>query len=252
MDSLSRVFLVVSTIFWFAMLYDCAQNSRDRTWLWIIFILNSPGALLYFVTQRLPHMSFYTKLPGVSHLLTITNRKTKQQLWQAEADARNIGKAHQYAVLGELYLDLRQFDKAETALATALEKEADNKQALWGMAQVQASKEQYQETRQLLETLIQLDPDYMRGDASLAYGQVLYNLEDWPAVSEFLPKDIQRWGHPEAYVMLGELHIKEGRPEEARPLLEGMIARVKGGYDFYYKQHKGSVRKAERILRTLS
>ena len=233
------------------MLYDCAQNSRDRTWLWIIFILNSPGALLYFATQRLPQMSFYTKLPGVSLLLSRANQKTKQRLWQAEADARNIGKAHQYAVLGELFLQLRQFDKAKEALANALEKEPDCKLALWGMAQVEAQAENYTKTRQHLESLLNLEPDYLRGDASLAYGQVLYNLQDWDAAGEFLPRDIQKWGHPESYIMLGELHLKAGKRDEARNLLEGMIARVKGGYDFYYKQHKQSVRKAEKLLKSI-
>ncbi|MGK7909008.1 MAG: tetratricopeptide repeat protein [Synechococcus sp.] len=243
--------MVASTIFWFAMLYDCAQNSRDRTWLWIIFILNSPGALLYFATQRLPQMSFYTKLPGVSLLPSLTNKKTKQRLWQAEADARNIGKAHQYAVLGELYLQLRQFDKAKDALATALEKEPEHKLALWGMAQVEAKAENYSKTRQHLKLLLKLEPDYMRGDASLAYGQVLYRLQKWDEAAEFLPKDIQKWGHPEAYIMLGELHLQAGRQEDARNLLEGMITRVKGGYDFYYKQHKQSVRKAEQLLKSI-
>ena len=249
---MSRVFIVASTIFWFAMLYDCAQNSRDRTWLWIIFFLNSPGALLYFLTQRLPQMKVYSKIPGLSFLLSITNRKTKQRLWQAEAEARSLGKAYQFVILGELYLELRQFEKARAALTTALEKEADNKQALWGMAQVWANEENFVETRQCLEKLMAIDPDYMRGDASLAYGQVLFNLKDWPAAADFLPQDIQKWGHPEAYVMLGQLHLQEGRQEEARTLLEGMVTRVRGGYDFYYKQHKSTVRKAEKILRSLS
>ena len=52
--------------------------------------------------------------------------------------------------------------------------------------------------------------------------------------------------------MLGELHLQKGRQEEAQTLLEGMVTRVRGGYDFYYKQHRGTVRKAERILKGLS
>ena len=139
-ENVSRVMIVASTIFWFAMLYDCAQNNRDRTWLWIIFILNAPGALLYFLTQRLPQMRIHNKIPGLSFLLTLTDRKTQQRLWQAEAEARSIGNAHQFAVLGELHLQLRQFEKANVALTTALEKDSDNKQALWGMAQVWAKK----------------------------------------------------------------------------------------------------------------
>ena len=45
---------------------------------------------------------------------------------------------------------------------------------------------------------MEIDPDYMRGDVSLAYAQVLFNLNDWTAAAEFLPQDIQKWGHPES------------------------------------------------------
>ena len=141
--------------------------------------------------------------------------------------------------------------RAGPAFATALEMEPKNTGALWGAAQVAVKAQEWEPARGLLETLLEVEPEYRRGDASLAYAHILMELEDWENAKEFLPQDIRKWGHPSVSVLLAELYIKEGDRDRAKEMLEGMVTRIKGGYDFYYKQHRGSVRKAEKLLKGL-
>lgn len=86
LTSLFGSFGIIGTVFWVWMIYDCLQNERDRqTWLWILIFLNLIGALLYFITRWMPR----TNVPTPSFAKRWTRRNA---LWQAEAEAKNIGK----------------------------------------------------------------------------------------------------------------------------------------------------------------
>ena len=241
---ISGVWLWFATGFWLWMVYDCVQRGRTQPWLYLLIFTNVLGALLYFFTFKLSELN----LPGLGIL---KNRQLKGKLWEAKANARAIGKAHQYVVLGDLYYEMRKFDDAKSAFATAIEKEPKNINALWGATQLALRDRDLTQAKQNLKTVLDVEPEFLRGDASLAYARVLVELEDWQEAKDYLPEDLRRWGHPETYVLMAEMHVKEGEKEQARELLEGMVTRVKGGYDFYYKQHKRTVRRAEKLLRSL-
>ena len=88
------------------MLYECLKFGRgNHQWLYILIFLNVIGAAMYFVIEWLPkHPDFLAKLG-------IFNRQAQRdRLWQAEADAKNIGNATQYITLGNILFDMRKLD----------------------------------------------------------------------------------------------------------------------------------------------
>ena len=70
-----------------------------------------------------------------------------------------------YLQMGMTYQQTGRIREAEAAFQTALDKESDNAQALWGVAQLQLQKQQYEDAREHLEKLIEMDraPGASRG-----------------------------------------------------------------------------------------
>lgn len=239
-------FGIFITIFWLWMIYDCVQNESERqTWLWLLIFLNGAGALVYFVARYLPRLRI--PIPNVFGRWT-----RRDELWQAEAAARNIGNAHQYANLGEILLEIGQPEKAADAFQKALEKEGDNLKALWGVANIALQQKNYLVAREHFQKLLLLDPNHRFGDASFSYGKVLFELAESDKAAQHFKEHLKSWGHPEAYLMLAKLQEQGGKNKDARESLETMIARLKGSPPYHFRQNRHFVCQAQKALKTLA
>ena len=241
-----ELFAFASSGFWMLMIFDCVRNEPDRqTWLWILIFLNVAGAFIYFVARVVPRLN----IPQLS----IFKRWTLgQKLWEAEAAMRNIGKAHQHVAYANLLIEVGEWEGAKMQYQQALEKDVKHIDALWGMAQVTLHQKDLEAARTHLEALLQLDPKHKYGDASLAYGKVLYNLEQWDLAEAHLSQDLKEWSHPEAAYLLAQIYLQNGDRHRARNTLETMMFKVKASPKFHYKRNRATLRKAEKVLKTLS
>ena len=230
------------------MLIDCAQHESDRVWIWIIFGLNILGASLYFVLRYLPRMQGKS-IPGFP---AFSRWNRREELWRAEADARNIGKAHQFIKLGELLGELGEKARSESAYDQALTLEPHNPKALWGKATLATGRQDWAEAETHLATLYQKEADFLYGDAALAYGRVLWQQQKWDVAETHLQTHIKRWSHPEAYVLLAQIYHDRGRTPEGRQLLETMIAKVRSSPPYHYRKNRGIVNEGERLLKRWS
>ena len=240
---------LLGTAFWIWMLYDCLKNSSRSgfTWIWIMLFLNVIGAGLYFFAVWLPnHPNALANMPWM------TRGRLRDALWQAEAEARNIGKSHQYMKLGDIHYQMRNLEAAEQAYTTALEKEPENNKARWGAACVAMDQQNLQAARQHLRTLLSEQPEFSYGDASLAYGQVMYQMEDFDEAQSHLQVHIKSWSHPEAYLILAHIQQRQGEVSQARETLETMIIKIKSSTQFQYRKNKRFIRQGERMLAQLS
>jgi len=233
------------------MLYECIRSGRDgQQWLWLLIFLNVLGAALYFVTQWLPaHPNFLGK---VGSPFGFVSRRDRDRLWQAEADVKNIGKAAQFVTLGNLLFDQKKTEKAYEAYQQAIEKEPNNTKALWGGSQAARELKDYDAAKDYLARLLDVNPEFSYGDASLAYGEVLYESEETDSAQEHLKQHVKSWSNPEAYLILAELYAKQDDTESARDALETLIIKVKGYVPFQYRKNQHCVRQAERRLKALA
>jgi hypothetical protein len=238
-------FWILTTGFWILMIFDCVQNERDRQlWIYILIFTNAPGALVYFIARWLPRAN----IPIPKYF---SRGKRKRELWIAQSEAKNIGKAHQFVKVGNILCDMGMFDKAEDAYKQALEQEGKNIQALWGAASINLRNKNFASAKEHLATLLKLDPDHKYGDASLAYGKSLFVLKDFDAAKLHLEKHIKNWAHPEACMMLSEILSRQGNYKEARICMETMLTKLKGSSYYHYKNNKHFVSKGEKLLRSL-
>ncbi|HEY9704639.1 MAG TPA: tetratricopeptide repeat protein, partial [Allocoleopsis sp.] len=175
----------------------------------------------------------------------------QSKLWTAEADAKNIGKAYQYIKLGNVYVDMMMFEEAEKAFITALEKEENNLEGLWGLALVKMRKKDFNSAKENLDKIVSKQADYKYGEASLALAQTLVELGDIERAKPHLEQHLRSWGHPEAYIMIANILSKEGDSAEASRLLETMLGRIRGTPYYHYRKNQSLVNQAEKMLRKL-
>ena len=210
---------------------------------WLIILLRSPYIILW--KQE-------TTLRSSIQLPASFGRWTKRdELWQAEAAAKNIGKATQFIKLGNILHQIGDLDKAAEAFQQALEKEPKNLEALWGGGGVAMDRKNLPVAKDHLQTLMALKPDFKYGDASVIYGRVLYELGDFEAAKAHLEAHFKSWGSPEAYVLMAKVQQQQDNIPAAREALETMIIKVKGSPPYYYRQNRHFVSQGERMLRTL-
>jgi hypothetical protein len=236
----------ITTGFWMLMIFDCVRNEpKGSSWLWMIVVLNFPGAFIYFAAKKLPYLDL--PIPNFFKRWTM-----KDALWNAEAGVSNIGKSHQYVTLGNVLAEMGNSDRALAAYLEAVTKEPQNTHALWGCATLEMERKNFDLARGYLADLLDRDVDYKRGEASLLYGKALYELAQWSAAKEHLDLDVKKWSHPESFLLLAKIAIDCDRDSaSARTYLETMLARVKASPRYHYRRNQHFIRSAEKMLKTL-
>jgi hypothetical protein len=238
---------ILGTVLWISMIYDCVTNEPERNvWLWILIILNLPAALLYFFVRFLPRANLSFAAGRGSALGRFTRRR---ELQAAELAAQSVGTAHHWVELGRLLQDTGQPERAFEAFRRALERDAEDLEALWGAGTVALEAGRYAEAAGHIERLLGHDPDFRRGDASAAFGRALVAVGETERAREHLLDHLRRWGHPEARLLLAPLLKQADQAEAARTELETLIAGVRGGPAYHYRNHRAAARQAERLLR---
>jgi hypothetical protein len=233
--------------FWMLMIFDCARNEpKGSSWLWLLIMLNFPGAIIYFIARKLP----YLHLP----VPTFFKQWTMQEaLWNAEAGVTNIGKSHQYVVLGNVLVEMGNVNRALECYQQALSQEPGNTHALWGCATVEIERKNFEGARSHLKDLLDRDADYKRGEASLLYGKTLYQLKEWAAAKEYLALDLKMWGHSESFLLLAKIAANIDRDSvAAKHYLETMLARLKASPRYNYQKNQTLIRSAQMMLKTLN
>jgi len=236
--------------FWVWMLYDCVKHERYQ-WVLLLVLLNIIGAGLYFFLQWLPERS---KSGGAESKTYWTRGRqpSPDQIRQAEAEVINIGKPAQFLTLGNLLFETRQNEKAHEAYQQVLEKEPENIRALWGAARCTYELKDYPAAKGYLAQLLQKEPEFAYGNASLAYAETLHNISDDAAALAQLQEHVKNWSDPEAYWLLAELQVEKGAEAAAAATLEAMILKIKGFAPFRYRKTKHFINRAERKLKALS
>jgi tetratricopeptide (TPR) repeat protein len=244
---------IISGIFWCWMFYDCLQRGQSdrQTWMMVLLYLNVIGAFIYFFKFWLPRNSRSRPNSQSRNSWGFGSGRLKDALWQAEADVRNIGKSYQYLKLANILYEIGDLDKALEAYGQALEREPGNIQALWGAAQLEINRQNFEKANSHLKLLLKQEPNFSFGEASLTYGKVLFQIGELDATVSHMNKHLQNWSHPEAYITLA--HAYQGQSEIAKAIdsLETMISKVKNSTPLNYRMNQDFVRQGERMLRVL-
>ena len=180
--------------FWVCMFCSCFHYERQQTrllWILIMICLNVGGAIIYCGLRWLPYVL-------LRHNSVAKRLKLQKDLRQAISDIRRFGKASQYVKLGHIYQEMGHYDHALAAYQWALSQEQNNVEALWGSATIEHQNRNLGQSAELLNQLLKVQSAFKSGEASLRYGQVLYELGMFNLAQQHLQNHAKQWNHPEA------------------------------------------------------
>ncbi len=229
--------------FFIWMLIDCVRNEPDRgIWIFLMIFLQGIGCFAYFFIRFLPRGNF-------GFLNSLVARFQTKELKRLRVEAKQIGNPYHWVHYGEKLRELQQYSKAEKAYRTALEKEPENIQALWGLAICLENQKQFEEALQIVTQVYQQDPAYKFGDVSLAYARLLLALERWKEAREHLESHVKRWRQPEGLYLLARCQFHQNDRDQAKETLEMLIMDIEASPSAIARKQKTWKSKAKKLLR---
>lgn len=240
-----RVTSLLYAAFWCWMVWHCLRTEPDRMlWLWVLFVVQGVGPVLYFVLRYLPS----TELRPPSFLRRWTRGA---ELTRLETAARQIGNPHQFIQWGDALRETGRYEQAASAYDSALKKDARNLPALWGAAQVAAIRKQPELVRDWTRMILEQDPQYKFGDVSLAHGKALVELKDRDAATTHFEQHVKRWRQPEAIWLLAKLLAEQGQSQPAHDHLQALLLDINGSPAAIARKHGRWKSRAKQLLKSL-
>jgi hypothetical protein len=227
------------------MLIECVRKDPERyTWLWIILFVPGVGPLIYFFVRWLPERNLQP--PG-----WVRGLSRGSEIRRLQSAAVQIGNPYHHVQLGDALRETWQFERAREAYARALQKEPANLSALWGAALIELHFKSYEAARAYLEKILQADPQFKFGDASLAYAKTLISLERTDEAIEHLEQHVKRWRTPEAVYLLATLYAQTGRDDAARSQVHTMLLDIDASPLSIARKQSAWGRRGRQLLKKL-
>jgi hypothetical protein len=103
-----------------------------------------------------------------------------------------------------------------------------------------------------LQALLTISPQFNYGDASLLYGHILFQLNEFNSAITHLEFYLQYWSNPEAHLLMAMVQQRQGDCYAARHTLETMLRQIHRSAPMHYRRHQGFLKQGQRMLRGLT
>lgn len=119
-----------------------------------------------------------------------------------------------HRMLGQLYMDLSQWDKAEGSFRQALKIEPKAVTALTSLGEVYRREKKYVEAQKTLEEALKLDNNSWESNFTL--GRVYWELKDIPTAGRYVARSIELQPNvAEGHLLAGNIFMRAGLPDNA-------------------------------------
>jgi tetratricopeptide (TPR) repeat protein len=169
-------------------------------------------------------------------------KETISHLQKAVSISPNFADAE--LLLGTVYMDAGQWEKAEASLREALKTRRDFAGALLALGEVYLHAEKYKEAEDTLNQALHLDDNSFRGH--LALGRTYYAIGDLPKAGPEVDRAIQlNPDFAEANLLAGNIRFKSRQADKALPFFEEYLRlQPRGRYSTETRELVLKIRKA--------
>ena len=244
------LFFILSIAVQVGFIIHVIKTGRNQLWIWVLVIpvLSVPGMIAYFVVEIIPEL-----LGGR------TARRTARGIKQAlnpEGDLRryeneariagNVASRQRYA--DELARHGRHDEAIEQYRSALTGLYEHDPNLMLGIARAQFAKGDATATRETLDDLIRLNPDFRSPDGHLLYARALESegniqkaLEEYKVLAASYPG-------AEAAVRYAQLLQSQGRSAEARKVAHDLLEQARIAPAHYRKAQRSWLDAAQRLV----
>lgn len=242
-------FVILSVLIQVALVIHIIKTGRDTKWIWIIVTLPLVGSLAYL---------FIELLPGAGNTQTAQRATTKlRDTISPDADLK--GAAREFSTsetvasavkLAAECLEHGHYDEGKEVLYRARTGiHVDDPEILFGIAQCEFGLEHFKTVRELLEELIEKNPDYQNQDAHLLYARSLEAVGDTTnAELEYTTLHGYATG-PRASLFYAKFLRNQGQQGAAREVFTHIVNKAQNAGRHYNKLYREIISEARRELR---
>lgn len=231
------------------MLIDAA---RRREWIWAIFIFffSVLSAFFYWLMvyrQEGPAGGgggggFQWEWPGA---------KSRRRIRELKARIHNLDHARDHLDLADVYMGQGKLPDAEASYRAALARDPEDLDTRARLGLCLQRRNQPQEARSLLESVLVSDPRHDYGQTRMALAETLMALGQPDEALRHWEQVLANHGYARAKVQFAELILARGDRDRARKELREVVEDDAHAPKFEREREKVWVRKAQSLLRGL-
>jgi len=222
---------------------------RRREYVWAVFILLFSG-----LTAAFYYFMVYRQAGGMGNPLTgfeLPGAADRRQIKALQASIHNLDKPHLHLQLGDIYFSQGKLADAEASYRAAYERDPQDEDIRAHLGNCLARQGKTAEALPLLQAVCAQNPKHDYGytlmtlaETQAAMGQKDEALATWRQV-------LSMYSYARAKVQYAQLLIERGEKDEARKILEEVLADEPYGAKFQRKREAIWVRKAKGLLRSI-
>lgn len=212
-------------------LYDQAlqldeENAEAKTGLaQLAIVRNQDDAARQYVTavlKQTPNFAFAQSLLGLIELRA-SNLEAAEQAYRSAAE-HPLYKSHSQIQLGFIYIQLKQFDKAEEMVALLKQRIKGSPQVDYLEGFLAFNQQNFKDAKDLFDALLGKDPNHLRG---LFYaGSTNAYLGNFASAKNQLEQHLKaNPGNVYAQTLLAQVELAEGNPAHAQHLILSVLER---------------------------
>jgi len=219
------------------------RRRPDNNWLFAIFFLGPPGALVYICVEILPDLSL------LRQSYDSFGRKKKIRL--LEALIRENPSPGNYEELAECFLDEKKYAKARECYDKMLARSGDHVDAHYRRAIAELQLDDAAAARRDLEYVIAREPKYDSHRAMALLAHACAQTGDAAHASELFARATESSTLPETYYNYASFLAAQGRLDEARTWVQRIVAHRDAMPLYVRRRERPWFRKAKALLKRL-
>lgn len=238
--------IILSIIVQVVLVIHVVKTGRNTNWIWIVVMLPVAGSIAYFILEVLPGL-----MSGAGA------RKTKAKLRNSinpnesiKEAAHNLNIADTVANtlrLAQECLQKEQFADARDLFTKCLTGIHENDpDIMTGLAQAEFGLNNFSECKNLLDRLIEKNPDYKNSEAHLLYARSVESLGDVPQALEEYATLAGYYPGPEAGYRYALLLQQNGEHEKAGKVLDDLLHTAEISGKHYNSRHQHWINLAKK------
>jgi hypothetical protein len=239
---------LASVAFIVACAVHAVRTGRASHWLWIILFFSIPGCLVYFFVEMLPDLrrSSTAKRLG-SDLISVVD--PGRDLRQLEEQLEIADTVTNRQALARYYLRAGRHDEAIELYRRCLEGVFENDSTLTlELSYALFMRGSYDEAKQLLERLGQVELGIRTRDRNLLYARTLEEMGDVDAALGAYEVALPQSLGEETRCRYAMLLEKAGRMEEAGQIWLEIVKRARRSRSAYRRSERQWITMAQRAL----
>lgn len=239
---------ILSLVFQVILVVHIVRTGRNTTWIWIVVMLPLAGSIAYVIVELLPDLMGNRRVRRAGRRFEKIINPDKDLKTAAEnyATADTVENA---ARLAEECLAKDLPDRARDLYRKALRGiHASDPDLMHGLARAEFALHNPEVTRQLLDDLIQRNPDYRNQDAHLLYARALEELGEAARAREEYEALARYYSGAEARYCYARFLRDQGENQAAEQQLDQLLQHAKRAGAHYHEINREWISRARKAL----